>query len=204
MADAKADFVFAPTPTEMYPKKGITTLQVDVPETKEAQARPGFFNGVALVVCKLFNIVLPDNAYFGQKDAIQCIVIRNMVEDLNFPIDLKIVPTMREKDGLAMSSRNRYLNQEERKLASIFPRALFRASEVALTEKKREPVLQAALTSLCHPQVVIDYVSLASLQDGKEVDVIGSEGAVLSAAIKIGKTRLIDNVIIPGIIHPNL
>jgi len=197
LTNAKVDYLFAPSPEEMYPTNNIVSIALkDIPDTKEGVSRPGFFNGVALVVAKLFNIVQPDTAYFGQKDAIQCILLKNLVADFNFPIDLKVIPTLREADGLAMSSRNRYLNSEERALAPIFAKALFAAKQVATQNPERQPILEAALSVLSDPRIEIGYLSLASLSNGKEVDVVPNEGALLSGAIKIGSTRLIDNVII--------
>eukprot|EP01127_Copromyxa_protea_P018039 TRINITY_DN558_c0_g1_i4.p1 TRINITY_DN558_c0_g1~~TRINITY_DN558_c0_g1_i4.p1 ORF type:complete len:244 (-),score=30.11 TRINITY_DN558_c0_g1_i4:71-802(-) len=196
--DANADFVFCPPVEEMYPQRFITEISLkEIPQTKEALSRPGFFNGVATVVAKLFNIIQPSAAYFGQKDAMQCIVIRNLVADLNFPIDVRICDTVREDDGLAMSSRNRYLSPEERRVAAMFSAALFAGQEKALTHIKREDIITCVERMLVHPMIQIDYISLASLWTGQEISQVDlHEGALLSAAINIGKTRLIDNVIL--------
>jgi pantoate--beta-alanine ligase len=117
----KVDFVFFPSEAEMYPQGYKTYVNIENIEenTREGKSRPGHFRGVATVVTKLFNIVQPDKAYFGQKDGIQCVVIKQMTRDLNIPTDIVIVPTIRESDGLAMSSRNAYLSKEERQIAPI-------------------------------------------------------------------------------------
>jgi len=168
-------------------------------KTKEGTSRPGLFDVVAIVVNKFFNIIQPHATFFGQKDAIQCIVIKDIIQDFNFAIDLKIVPTVREPDGLAMSSRNKYLTPEERALAPILSQALFKTQHLANKTPQRNTLIDCTLSVLQHPNIKVDYVSLASMDDGTEIDQIEhGSSALLSAAIKIGSTRLIDNVIITG------
>ena len=159
--------------------------------------RPGHFRGVATVCTKLFNIIKPDIAYFGQKDAQQAFVIKKMVEDLNMPLKIKVMPIVREKDGLAMSSRNIYLNPEERKEAlSIYKslrlaKDLYKAGErdsKKILRKMREVILK-------EKDVKIDYISVVDLQKFKNIDRI-SKKALVAVAVKIGKMRLIDNIIL--------
>jgi pantoate--beta-alanine ligase len=176
--EAGADVLFAPPPEEMYPD-GFATW-VDVEATGgEADARPGHFRGVATVCLKLFNIVRPAVAYFGQKDAQQVAVLRRMVRDLNVPLALRVLPTVRDADGLALSSRNAYLTANERLHALALPRALAAGRTAA------DPVAatRAALNGL-HPEYV-------------EVLQVG-EATLLTAAVRIGATRLIDNVVLEG------
>ena len=176
------DLLFAPEPAELYPD-GFATW-VDVDETgAEGKARPGHFRGVATVCLKLFNIVRPDVAYFGQKDAQQAAVLRRLVRDLNLVVDLRVLPTVRDGDGLALSSRNAYLSPEEREQALALPRAL--EAGKAAHARGGDPVAaaKAALNGL-QPE----YVELVDL-DG---------AMVLAAATRIGTTRLIDNVVVEG------
>jgi pantoate--beta-alanine ligase len=172
------DVVFAPTVDELYPP-GFASW-VDPGETgAEGAARPGHFRGVATVCLKLFNLVRPERAYFGQKDAQQLVVIRRLVHDLNVPVEIRAVPTVRDTDGLALSSRNRSLSSEERERALGLPRALaFAAGTV-------DPVAAArgSLNGL-EPE----YVEVLDLGDAR----------VLAAAIRVGSTRLIDNVLLEG------
>eukprot|EP01124_Arcella_intermedia_P025151 TRINITY_DN4433_c0_g1_i2.p1 TRINITY_DN4433_c0_g1~~TRINITY_DN4433_c0_g1_i2.p1 ORF type:complete len:294 (+),score=48.81 TRINITY_DN4433_c0_g1_i2:120-884(+) len=195
----KVDLVFAPEVSDMYPNEPMVTALVNgMEKTSEGASRPGHFSGVATVVAKLLNIVQPHTAFFGQKDAHQCIVIRNLIRDMNFPVQLEIVPTMREADGLAMSSRNRYLSPEQRKLAPILYQALLTAKNLVEKEQvySRGPLVDSALRVLEQPGVTVDYISLASLEDGREIDLITNKHPLLlSGAIKIGTTRLIDNLI---------
>jgi len=194
------DCVFAPTTEEMYPIPQRIWINVNhITHTSEAKSRLGFFNGVATVVTKLFNIVQPDVAYFGQKDAIQSIVIRDLIKELNFPIELKIVPTVREIDGLAMSSRNQYLTAHERSIAPILYTALDETRQFIekTQETRRENILNKTFSVLKHHEIMVDYVSLTSMEDAKELTQLEtSKEALLSVAIKIGNTRLIDNIIL--------
>jgi len=198
LRDAGVDIVFVPTDDEMYPPEFSTWVDVEkVTGTLEGASRPGHFRGVATVVAKLFNIVRPSRAYFGQKDAQQVIVIKRMVADLDMRIEVVVVPTLRETDGLAMSSRNSYLNREERQAAAVLFKALTLARRL-----KREGVTDAEqirrqMVSLIRkePLAAIDYVSIAHVDTLQEMDRI--EGpALASLAVRIGRTRLIDNTIL--------
>jgi pantoate--beta-alanine ligase len=165
----------------------------------EGSVRPGHFRGVATVVSKLFNIVQPTRAYFGQKDAQQVAVIRRMAADLNFPLEIIVVPTMREPDGLAMSSRNVYLSSEERQAALCLYRALSAAQELWQAGERRGSALRAAMQRVldAEPLARPDYVSVADPLTLQELD--DSEHAreaLASLAVRIGKTRLIDNFIL--------
>jgi pantoate--beta-alanine ligase len=176
--DAGVDVLFAPSPDEMYPP-GFATW-VDVEEAgAEGEARPGHFRGVATVCLKLFNIVRPTRAYFGQKDAQQAIVVRRLVRDLNLGVDVRVLATVRDADGLALSSRNVQLSLDERKRALGLPHALAKAAE----SDDPVAVARAELNGL-DP----DYVELLDL-DG---------ATLLAAAVRIGSTRLIDNVLVKG------
>jgi pantoate--beta-alanine ligase len=192
------DVLFAPAREEMYPAGAETWVDVPVVGGRlDGASRPGHFRGVATVVAKLFNIVQPTRAFFGQKDAAQVAVLRTMVRDLNFDVEMVVCPTMREKDGLAMSSRNRYLSAEERERAFVLPRAL-RGVEVAVAEGERDAVkLREALRGELQGAdgVRLDYaaiVDVGSLEPMNDV----SHGALVAVAAWVGKTRLIDNVLI--------
>lgn len=195
------DLVWTPTPQIMYPpgyQTWVTVEQIAAP--LEGAMRPGHFRGVATVVTKLLNVVQPQRAYFGQKDAQQALVIRRLVADLNFPVEVVVCPTVREADGLAMSSRNVYLNPQERQAATVLYRALT-AAEAAYRAGQRNAdqlrrVMQAVLEAepLARPQ----YVSCARLDDLQEWQGEVSGAALLSLAVFIGQTRLIDNLVIGG------
>jgi pantoate--beta-alanine ligase len=172
--EAGVDVLFAPTVEEMYPDGFATWVDVGGPgEGLEADHRPGHFRGVATICLKLFNIVRPDVAYFGQKDAQQVAVVRRLVRDLNLELDVRALPTVRDTDGLALSSRNRRLSREERKRARSLPRALATRSPERARELLRD--------------LDVDYVEVADF-----------EPRVLAAAVRIGDTRLIDNVVLEG------
>jgi pantoate--beta-alanine ligase len=192
------DLVWTPTAEEMYPPNFQTWVTVErLTSTLEGCSRSEHFRGVTTVVTKLFNAVLPRKAYFGQKDAQQSIVVRQMVKDLNMPIEIVVCPTVRETDGLAMSSRNSYLNHEERKAAVVLYRALTQAAHhFAEGERDSERIRQVMLEILTNePLAKIDYVSIADLETLDEIQ--GEiDKALLSMAVKIGTTRLIDNVIL--------
>jgi pantoate--beta-alanine ligase len=203
------DCVFTPTQQEMYPGDSLCHVEpAKFSQISEGLARPEFFRGVATVVTKLFNIVQPSYAFFGQKDISQCILIQRMVRDLDMPVHVKICPTIRETDGLAMSSRNAYLSPAERPVCGILYKALMDAKRVCertecrKTPLKREEIIattEAVLRS--EPQVTrIEYVSVASHIDMTELAAYDAHapgaGAVISAAIRIGNVRLIDNVLV--------
>lgn len=192
------DLVWAPTDEVMYPPGYQTWVIVEqVTQPLEGAIRAGHFRGVATVVSKLFNAVQPDKAYFGQKDAQQSVVVRQMTRDLNFPIEVVVCPTVREPDGLAMSSRNVYLNPEERRAAGILSRSLFTARAAFENgERDASQLRQIVLAILAaEPLVQVQYVSCAHPDTLQEL--AGPvDHALLSLAVTIGKTRLIDNVIV--------
>jgi len=193
-----ADLIFAPDAGEMYAAGASTFVEVEgVSDRLDGASRPGHFRGVATVVAKLFLIVAADKAFFGQKDAAQVAVLRKMVRDLNFDVELVVCPTVREADGLALSSRNRYLSAEERRQALVLSRALRRIQEqVAEGVVESAPLVREALAVLAEqPAVRVDYcriVDPSSLEDVAEV----SGGALVAVAAWVGTTRLIDNVMI--------
>ncbi len=192
------DVVFMPSGEDMYPTGYNTWVDLTkVTERLEGAIRPGHFRGVATVCNKLFNIVEPHKAYFGQKDAQQVMVIRRMVQDLNMNLEIVVVPTVREPDGLAMSSRNIYLNPEQRKASVVLWRALSLAQELWNKGERRGENLRQAMTALIQkePLGVIDYVSVADAGTLEELQTIAGP-AVVSLAVKFGATRLIDNVLL--------
>lgn len=191
-----ADIVFVPSDNEMYPPEFYTWVDVEkITERLEGASRPGHFRGVATVVAKLFNIVQPSRAYFGQKDAQQVVVIKRMVSDLNLGIDIVVVPTVREEDGLAMSSRNIYLNPRERQAATILFKALDLARQLRRNGENDANKLRKQMTSLIkkEPLAQIGYVSIADTEKLEELNLIDGP-ALASLAVLIGKTRLIDNM----------
>jgi pantoate--beta-alanine ligase len=192
--------VFTPTAQVMYPPGFSTTVNPGgLGERLEGAARPGHFQGVATVVCKLFNIVAPQRAYFGQKDAQQTVVIRHMVADLNMPIEVVVCPTIREPDGLAMSSRNVYLSPSERRAAVVLSHALRAAEERYAAGERDAEALRMAMRAVlaAEPLAAPEYVSIADSETLEELSWL-REAALASLAVRIGKTRLIDNVILGG------
>ena len=190
------DFVFAPTGDSMYPEGFSAHVEVGGVLTEKmcARSRPGHFRGVTTVVMKLFQIVQPDRAYFGQKDAQQVLVIRKMVADLNLPLEIVTCPIVREPDGLALSSRNAYLSPSEREAALALPRSLGAGRELILRgERRTERVQIAILDALTNPAIRVDYVEVC---DGQTLaDMAEPQGHVLlAAAVWVGRTRLIDNI----------
>ncbi|MBI3241168.1 MAG: pantoate--beta-alanine ligase [Chloroflexi bacterium] len=199
LAEAGADLVWTPTPEIVYPPGFQTFVAVEqVALPLEGQARPGHFRGVATVVAKLFNVFTPDRAYFGQKDAQQVAVIKRMADDLNFPLEIVACPTVREPDGLAMSSRNAYLSPDERKAATVLYRALSAARNAFDKGERGGDTLRAILSSTIagEPLARIDYVSVADHRTLTELDRIPDNGVLLSLAVRIGATRLIDNFLL--------
>ena len=192
----KVDLVWTPTKAEMYGLGYQTWVEVEeLSRYLEGEIREGHFRGVATVVTKLFNSFQPERAYFGQKDAQQAIVIRRMVRDLNFPIEVIVCPTYREADGLAMSSRNSYLNPEERQAATVLYRALSAADELFNTGEREADRLREEMESLLatEPLARAEYASVADPETLEELH--GPiERALLSMAVFIGKTRLIDTM----------
>lgn len=199
-ASAGVDAVFAPTVAEMYPQSFSSFVEVTgVTEGLCGASRPGHFRGVTTIVNKLFNIVQPDKAFFGQKDAQQVAAIKRMVADLNMNVQILTVPIAREVDGLAMSSRNVYLSAEERKAALILFRSLQAVKQQLQAGERGAGYLRAFIqtTILTEPLADIDYISISDLETLKEVENIA--GPILIAlAVRFGKTRLIDNMIWEG------
>lgn len=197
-AEVGVDAIFAPTPEEMYPPGYATYVEVErLSQGLCGQSRPGHFRGVATVVCKLFNIVQPDRAYFGQKDFQQQLIIRRMVRDLNFPLTIVTVPTVREPDGLAMSSRNAYLSPEERKSALALIRSLKQGEALIRSgERQAQKIRQAMAETLgSDPRVCIDYVEVRDPESLEPVFTIDGE-VLLAVAAFVGQTRLIDNLVV--------
>lgn len=195
------DFVFVPADEVMYPDDFQTILRVtEVTKQLEGARRPTHFDGVTTVVAKLFNIIEPARAYFGQKDAQQVAVVRQMVRDLNFNLDIVVCPTVREADGLAMSSRNKYLSTEQRAAATALYRALRRAEALWSAGERRGETLRAAMESVLAAERLarIDYVSAADPETLREVEheVRPGRGVLLSMAVFFDKTRLIDNFLL--------
>ena len=198
LQDAHTDIVFFPSRNEMYPDAFNTWVEVkQVTEHLEGTCRPDHFLGVTTVVAKLFNIVEPARAYFGQKDAQQAIVIQKMVSDLNMNLDVIVLPTCRESDGLAMSSRNTYLNTQERQAATILFRALTHAKNLYKDGQRDADLIRNEMLSLINQEQLayVEYVSIADKHTLNELSKITSS-ALISLAVRIGKTRLIDNIIL--------
>jgi pantoate--beta-alanine ligase len=195
---AGTDLVWVPDVKEVYPPDYQTYVVVEgITRPLEGAARPGHFRGVATVVAKLFNVFQPDRAYFGQKDAQQAVVIRQMARDLNFPIETVVCPIVREVDGLAMSSRNVYLTPDQRAASPVLYRALSAARDVwASGERDGECLRQTMLRVLnSEPLARTEYVSAADPYRLEELG-LASRGALLSMAVRIGKARLIDNLLL--------
>jgi pantoate--beta-alanine ligase len=195
---AGVDLVWTPTPEIMYPPGYQTWVTVEeVTQPLEGAMRPGHFRGVATVVAKLFNAVQPQRAYFGQKDAQQAVVIRRMAQDLNFPIEIVICPILREPDGLAMSSRNVYLNPEERRTAVVLSRGLAAVREAFQGGERDAARLREIVSAVVNaePLACLQYVSCVHPDTLEELD--GPvERVLISLAVYFGKTRLIDNLIL--------
>ncbi len=194
----KTDVVFMPSADEMYPPGFDGWVEVgEITERLEGACRPGHFRGVTTVVTKLFNIVQPTRAYFGQKDAQQAIVITRMVADLDMNLEIVTLATVREPDGLAMSSRNTYLNPEERKAAVVLPQALEMAHKLYAEGEIDANAIRQKMTELIQQQPLadIDYISIADTETLNELDTV-SPPALVSLAVKIGRTRLIDNIVL--------
>ena len=195
-----AALVFNPSPEEMYPKGYASSIDVGpVAQPMEGAHRPGHFRGVATVVAKLFNIVQPERAYFGQKDGQQVAVIKRMALDLDFPVEIVVVSTVREPNGLAMSSRNVYLNEQERLAARCLSQGLFAARDLWASGERRPEVLKASIMDRlsAEPLAKVEYVTLADAESMEETGAKTASKPVMAAlAIRIGKTRLIDNIVL--------
>jgi pantoate--beta-alanine ligase len=193
---AGASIIFVPSDIDMYPADYDTWIEVrGITARLEGKSRPAHFQGVTTVCNKLFNIIQPDRAYFGQKDAQQVIVIQKMVSDLNMNLEVIVCPTVRESDGLAMSSRNTYLTKEERVSAVVLYKSLCMAKAMYERGERDAAVIKQAMRDLisAEPAAKIDYISIADAATLDEADILGGK-ALVSLAVRIGKPRLIDNI----------
>ena len=200
LARENVDLVFAPSVEEMYPPGALTWVTVEELSDKlDGRSRPGHFRGVTTVVSKLFHIIEPDVAFLGQKDAAQVAIIRRMVRDLNIPVEIVTCPIVREADGLAMSSRNAYLNPEERKQALVLQRSLMRVKKLAEEgERNAAKLVALGVDELAsEPSVRLDYFEIVDPACLDPVEDI-SKGAVVAVAAYVGATRIIDNFLWPG------
>ena len=195
---AGVDAVFAPTPGQMYPAENVTWVNVEkITESLCGQFRPIHFRGVATVCAKLFNIVAPDIAFFGQKDAQQAVVIKRMVADLNMPLEIVICPTVRRPDGLAVSSRNKYLTEEQKKDAALIYKSLQQCREMIEAGTTDSETIIAEMRKILSqaPSMEIEYISIVDAENLQKIDKI--VGKILAAvAVKIGPARLIDNIVV--------
>ena len=195
-----ADVLFAPSPKEMYPSRDMTWVEVtgDITKVLCGRTRPIHFRGVATVVSKLFNLAQPDKAYFGQKDAQQAQVLKRMVKDLFFPLEIRVMPIVREADGLAKSSRNVYLNAAERSAAVILSKALAKAKAAFEAGERDSAKLIALVTEMIQTEPLsnIDYVEMYQLPDLTPAEKTITTDHLLAVAVKFGTTRLIDNVVL--------
>lgn len=190
------DLIFAPSAEEMYPKGEVSWVVVEgLSDKLDGRSRPGHFRGVTTIVSKLFHIVEPDMAFFGQKDAAQVAIIRRLVRDLNFPVAIRVCPIVREPDGLAMSSRNAYLNADERQRALVLRRSLLRVEEdFRKGERSAAALIHAAKQIFAeHPEVRLDYFEIIDPDTLDPVETISGLTLVAVAAF-VGTTRLIDNI----------
>lgn len=201
LAGEGCELLFAPESKEMYPEGAVTYVEVaGLSDRLDGRSRPGHFRGVTTVVSKLFHIVEPDTAFFGQKDAAQVAVLRRMVADLNLPVRLVVCPIVRETDGLAMSSRNAYLSPAERKQALVLHRTLMRVHTLADRGERDAAMLLAAGKEVIaeEPGARLDYLEIVNWDTLEPVEDI-SGGALVAVAAWIGSTRLIDNVVLHGV-----
>ena len=199
LAEYNVDYVFAPTMEEIYPQGSSTFVTVEgLSEQLEGASRPGHFRGVTTIVAILFNIVRPHFAFFGQKDAQQSVIVKQMVRDLAFDAEIVVLPVVREQSGLAMSSRNEYLNDEQLQAATVLSRALSQARTAYEDGECGAARLIELVRSIIEkePLARIDYVSLNDAESLETLDKVEDRPALLSLAVFIGKTRLIDNVVL--------
>jgi pantoate--beta-alanine ligase len=192
---AGADLVFNPTAVEMYPEKNITWVNVEkITENLCGHSRPGHFRGVTTVCTKLFNIVTPDIAFFGQKDAQQAIVIKRMVIELNMPLEIIVCPTVREKSGLAMSSRNKYLSQQGRQDAAYIYKSLQKCGEMVHSGVRNTKTIIDEMSNILHQKesIEIEYISIVDEKTLENIDSINGK-SLAAVAVRIDGTRLIDN-----------
>ncbi|MHC4635198.1 MAG: pantoate--beta-alanine ligase [Planctomycetota bacterium] len=195
---AGVDVVFAPAAAEIYPAENVTWVNVEkLTENLCGRSRPGHFRGVTTVCAKLFNIIQPDFAYFGQKDAQQAIVIKRMAADLNMPLEIIICPTVRRPDGLAISSRNQYLAEKEEKDAALIYKSLLKCQDLTAKGVKDSQEIISRMRDILRqiPSVTIEYINIVDAETLENVQSV--EGKVLAAvAVKVGSTRLIDNILL--------
>jgi len=197
LAEYDVDYVFAPDESEMYAKGFSTYVYVEgVAEGMEGSARPGHFRGVATIVTILFNTVRPDKAFFGQKDAQQVVVVKRLTTDLGFETEILVVPTVRERSGLAMSSRNENLSPEEREKAAVIFQALAAAEKAFDSgERNATELTEIVRTTIeTEPLARIDYVAAVDAESLEPIDRVGDNEAILAVAVFFGKVRLIDNI----------
>lgn len=199
LTDYNVDYIFAPTIEEIYPKDFSTYVTVGgISDQCEGASRPGHFRGVATVVTVLLNIVRPDFAFFGQKDAQQTLVIKRLVRDLAFETEIVVLPTVREESGLALSSRNAYLNEDERRAALVLYRALSKA-KAAYNEGERSGSRLAAgvtATVAAEPLAQLDYVSVTDADTFESLEKLDDRPVLIALAVHLGNTRLIDNIVL--------
>lgn len=196
LRDLGTDLVFMPPAEEMYPEGFDTYVEVEkLTRVLEGAHRPGHLRGVATVVTKLFNVVQPHRAYFGRKDAQQLVVIRRLARDLGLPVDVVGLPTVREPDGLAMSTRNTYLSPEERRAAMVLYRSLQLAERLYREGERNASLIRERMSDVlaAEPLARVDYVSVADAETLEELETV-QKPALVSLAVRIGRTRLIDNV----------
>ncbi len=197
-AEVGVDVIFSPAPEDMYPDEYATFVNVErITEKLCGASRPGHFRGVITIVAKLFNLVQPHKTYFGQKDAQQTVVIKRMAADLNFDTEIVVLPTVREADGLAMSSRNRYLNTEERQAALVLIESLRMAESLVKSGQRDAAEVSRRMRDMieAEPLAKIDYISIVHADTLDDLDVVEGE-FLIALAVFIGKTRLIDNVVL--------
>ena len=199
LTDYNVDYIFAPTPEEIYPKNFSTYVTVGgLSDELEGRSRPGHFRGVATVVTILLNIVHPDFAFFGQKDAQQTLVIKRLVRDLALESEIVVLPTVREESGLALSSRNAYLKEEERRAAPVLYRALTRAKEAYKSgERTAGRLIEIIRTTIeAEPLAHLDYIGITDAETMERLDKLDDRTVLIALAVYIGKTRLIDNIVL--------
>jgi pantoate--beta-alanine ligase len=193
------EILFAPSVEEMYPEKAITYVDVEgLSDKLDGKSRPGHFRGVSTVVSKLFHIVQPNLAFFGQKDAAQVAIIRRMVRDLNIPVEIVVCPIVRDPDGLAMSSRNAYLDAEQRKSALVLYRSLLYVQNLFQQGERNAATLIAAGIKIFseEPSVRLDYFEMVNPETLEPIEEI-TRGTLVAVAAYVGTTRLIDNILLP-------
>ena len=199
LADYNVDYIFAPPVEEIYPKNFSTYVTVEgLSEQLEGASRPGHFRGVATVLAILLNIVRPETVFFGQKDAQQTLVVKRLVRDLAFDTEVVVLPTVREESGLALSSRNAYLNEADRQSATVLYRAL-RAAKAAYANGERSVrrITEAAAAEIARePAARLEYVSVTDTETLEKLDKLDDRTVLVAIAARVGKTRLIDNVVL--------